>query len=236
MTLESIIGETLSGRGEYVFGFADITGLLNNLYRDYRGAISIGKKLDDDIIDPIAEGPTREYYHHYHQVNRELAEVLAELSNKLQAHHIDHTIIRPTVSSEELTDEHYKTLTHDFSHKMAATRAGLGWIGKTDLLISKSFGPRLRLASILIKSALPVTSKACTESRCGSCSICVDACPAHAATGALWNTAMKRDNFFNAFKCMDKCRELANRQINKNESICGICISVCPLGKHHERG
>ena len=38
----------------------------------------------------------------------------------------------------------------DISHKMVATRAGLGWIGKADLFISSRFGPRLRLVSILI--------------------------------------------------------------------------------------
>jgi epoxyqueuosine reductase QueG len=32
---------------------------------------------------------------------------------------------------------------------MAATRAGIGWIGKKDLLVSEKFGPRNRLASVL---------------------------------------------------------------------------------------
>jgi epoxyqueuosine reductase QueG len=42
------------------------------------------------------------------------------------------------------------------SHKMVATRAGLGWIGKTDLFVSNKYGPRVRLASIRIDA--PVSS------------------------------------------------------------------------------
>ncbi len=234
MKLESIINKIISDRGEYIFGLADISGLLNNSYRDYSGAISIGKKLDNTIIDQLVDGPTLDYYRHYNRVNLELSEVLAELSKELGAMHIDHAVIKPTVSSGELTAEHHRTLTHDFSHKMAATRAGLGWIGKTDLFISEKFGPRVRLASILVKMPFPVTRHACNESRCGSCRVCVDACPAKAATGALWNISMKREDFFDAFKCMDTCRELANKRIQKNESICGICVCVCPIGKQQK--
>ncbi|OFY64528.1 MAG: hypothetical protein A2V64_08625 [Bacteroidetes bacterium RBG_13_43_22] len=60
--------------------------------------------------------------------------------------------IDPTVTAgtEAYNDEYLRTLTVDISHKMVATRAGLGWIGKSDLLISREFGPRLRLVSMLL--------------------------------------------------------------------------------------
>ena len=65
---------------------------------------------------------------------------------------------------------------------MVATRAGLEWIGKTDLLITKKFGPRLRLTSILLKDRVIPESKHIDISRCGTCNICVEICPAKQQT------------------------------------------------------
>lgn len=75
---------------------------------------------------------------------------------------------------------------------------------------------------------LPFSNKPYAESKCGSCNICVNKCPAKAANGLLWNINTERDEFYDAFKCREKCRELAMKNFNINESVCGICISVCP--------
>jgi epoxyqueuosine reductase len=114
---------------------------------------------------------------------------------------------------------------------MAATRAGLGWIGKTALFISKKFGPRLRLVTILIDHPIECANSPIEESRCGKCRVCVEKCPAQAANGKSWNINLDRDEFFNAFKCREKCRELAWKHLKQRISICGLCVSVCPMGK-----
>ena len=45
---------------------------------------------------------------------------------------IDSVAIKPTSAiNSKAAKLHYPTLTYDLSHKMVATRAGLGWIGKT---------------------------------------------------------------------------------------------------------
>jgi epoxyqueuosine reductase QueG len=118
---------------------------------------------------------------------------------------------------------------------MAATQAGLGWIGKTDLFISYKFGPRVRLTTIVMDQKLPFANNPVRSSECGSCNLCVNKCPAQAATGKLWNTDVKREDFFDPFKCMKKCRELTLKNFNKEVSICGICISVCPIGKKRRK-
>jgi hypothetical protein len=51
-----------------------------------------------------------------------------------------------------------------------------------------------------------------------------------AATGLKWNVTIHRDEFFNAFSCREKCGELARQRLNVDERICGLCISVCPIG------
>jgi epoxyqueuosine reductase QueG len=215
----------------FIVGTADLNGLIAIKYRDYQYGISIGKRLDDKIIDPIVNGPTLAYYEYYNQINNELAEKAIEIKNELQKININALIIKPTVStsSDEFKD-YLKNLTADISHKMVATRAGLGWIGKTDLFISKRFGPRLRLVSILVDKKPDHDFNPINESRCGKCNICVEKCPAQAATGELWNINVHRDTFFDAHKCREKCGQLAKERLNVDKRICGICVSVCPIG------
>jgi len=137
----------------------------------------------------------------------------------------------PTLSDAELDANFNKTLRAPVSHKMLATRSGLGWIGKTDLLVSSDFGPRVRLASVLLGDALPRCGPAIEKSRCGSCGECVRACPARAATGLEWRAGMDRDEFFQAHKCRENCKMLSRLRLGEDVSICGICVSVCPRGK-----
>jgi epoxyqueuosine reductase QueG len=237
--MQSSIETILDGacpRDRYEFGFADLTGLLAGEYRLFSFGVSILRPLDARIIDGIAGGPTPEYHRHYRAVNRELAEAVERVRDGLDGLGIRALGVKPTVEDGELDDGYYKTLRLNFSHKMAATRAGLGWIGKTDLFISKKHGPRVRLASVLLDA--PVTSRAAPidVSLCGTCEVCVTACPAGAATGALWDIRTDRDVFFDAFKCRERCRELSRERIREEISLCGICVSVCPVGNRNKKG
>jgi epoxyqueuosine reductase QueG len=114
---------------------------------------------------------------------------------------------------------------------MVATRAGLGWIGKTDLFISMEFGPRLRLVSILLKSPVESKISPVNTSRCGKCSICVETCPANAANGKLWDITVDREEFFDAFKCRKQCAEFGRSRLGIDARICGICVAACPVGQ-----
>jgi epoxyqueuosine reductase QueG len=231
--VNSIIQNILLPKDSYIWGTADLNKLIDKKFVDYQYGISIGKRLDDKIIDSIANGPTVEYYEHYNQINKELAENAKEIKNELRKINIDSIVIKPTVSTEFL--DYLKTLTVDISHKMVATRAGLGWIGKTDLFISKRFGPRLRLVSILMNKKPDNDSIPIEESKCGKCNICVEKCPAQAANGELWNIKVLRDDFFNPYKCRETCGELAKQRLNIDKRICGICVSVCPVGKKDKK-
>jgi epoxyqueuosine reductase QueG len=206
--------------------------LLHPKFSNYPFGISLGKKLDDSILDNLIDGPTLEYYNHYNNINNELADLTQRIHEDLHTIKINSIPIKPTISLGSGDYEKYlKSLSYDISHKMVATRAGLGWIGKTDLLISKKFGPRLRLVTILLDRDPGIIAIPIDKSKCGKCNICVEKCPAQAANGILWNIKVHRDNFFNAFKCREKCGELAKQRLDVDERICGLCVSVCPIGK-----
>ena len=215
----------------YEIGYASLSGLLKPEYVKYKYGISLARKLDDQIINQISNGPTDLYYELYCSINDELNMKTEAISNLLKTYHIEAYPIKATVTDSELDDTYEKTLRYSFSHKLAATRSGIGWIGKTDLLITSRFGPRVRLASVLTTANISNSGVPIDESQCGSCNICVNHCPAKAATGQLWTTSIDRDVFFDPFKCREYCRQISAERIKKKISICGICVSVCPKGK-----
>jgi epoxyqueuosine reductase QueG len=232
--IEEAITNLIPDKDNYIVGYADLQDLIKDRY-DYRYAVVIAKKLDDGIIDAIADGPTLEYFNLYKSSNEELGRIVTQISSEMNSRGIDNHPIVATGDDRERDADYDKKLRYKFSHKMAATRAGLGWIGKTDLLISKKFGPRVRLASVLTNHKFREIGEPISKSKCGSCNICVERCPAQAANGKLWNTGVYRDEYYDAHKCRDMCRQLSMANFQKEATICGICVSVCPFGKKRRK-
>lgn len=217
--------------GIYEIGYANISGLLTGNYAKYSYGLSLARKLDDKIIDNIVRGPDIDYYNLYHKINNELNNKSIAIANILNGNGINAVPIKATVHDGELDEEYKKTLRYSFSHKMIATRAGIGWIGKTDLLVTKKFGPRIRLASVLMTKSIMKSGVPINSSQCGKCNICVEKCPAQAANGISWEIGIDRDSFYNPFKCRKYCRKVSYENIQKEISLCGLCIAICPKGQ-----
>lgn len=107
-----------------------------------------------------------------------------------------------------------------FSHRHAAYLAGLGTFGINNTLLTKSHGPRVRLTSIITSAELPA-GKPMEKELCIECMKCVQECPVSALSEKGYPGGM------NKFLCVDRSEELAVRGI----SPCGLCITVCPVGK-----
>lgn len=59
-----------------------------------------------------------------------------------------------------------------------AVQAGLGWIGKNGLLISKNWGSHMLIGSLLINQTLPLNlTSTLHKNYCGSCRSCLEQCP-----------------------------------------------------------
>jgi len=236
MKIENLIRKQIPDDGEHIWGFADLTGLLHERFKGYNYGIVVGKKLDDSIIDSVINGPNIDYCNQYIDTNRYLSSLMKEVAGELRTLGIRSLPINPTPSEVDRADDYDQTLRNTFSHKMVATRAGLGWIGKTDLFISKKFGPRLRLASVLVDYPLKPLNQPIDRSRCGKCNLCVAACPAQAANGKLWNIHIDRDEFYSAAKCKETANRLTLEKIGRDMRLCGICVSVCPVGQDKRSG
>ncbi|MHC4509193.1 MAG: 4Fe-4S double cluster binding domain-containing protein [Planctomycetota bacterium] len=184
-------------------------------------AVSIAAALDPAVIREISDGPTREYFAEYKRVN----ELLARLCERAAG---IFTKLGRQAKAIEPTTAHFdeRKLSMPTQHKTIATRAGLGWIGKSALLITKEYGPAVRLSSVLTDAEFQ-TGSPMDESHCGDCRRCADCCPAGAIVGCHWRAGARRESLYNAFACRDTVSQLAGRQ-GIDATICGICINVCP--------
>ena len=221
--MNSHLESGLIGAGASLVGFADITSLPAAVRGEMESAISIAVALDVSVISEISEGPTQRYYHEYTRVNEFLARLCASTVGDLRKRGHNARAIDPTIRIEGSA---VKALATPLPHKTLATRAGLGWIGKSALLITKTYGPAVRLATVLtdapLKAGTPVD-----DSHCGDCMKCVDRCPAKAITGKNWVKGMERESIYDAHACCAMAKSLAGRK-DIPVTICGICIDACP--------
>jgi epoxyqueuosine reductase len=221
VSLSSQIESNLIKEGASLVGFADIGKLPAENRNQVKSAVSIAVALNSSIIEGISGGPTPAYYQEYNRVNQLLSNLCKIAAEVLKKNGFKAVIIEPTVKELD-----FKTLAEKFQHKTAATRAGLGWIGKSALLITEKYGSAVRLATVLTDAEFKI-GKPVDNSRCDTCDKCVEKCPVSAIVGGNWTAGMERKEIVDAFKCCDNAKKMS-KDIGISATICGICINVCP--------
>ncbi len=179
-------------------------------------AISLGLRLIDSVLDDIQDAPTPLYFHHYRQANAFLDRGALRVAAFLQDLGFD---ALPIPASQILDWE--KQRGH-LSHKKVGLLAGLGWIGRNNLLVSPDFGSRFRLVTVLTN--MPLAAGKPLEFGCGECRRCAGRCPAK----AIKETPADFDHW----ACFETLKEFRRRGI-VSQFICGICVKACipPAGE-----
>lgn len=216
------IKEALLSKGASLVGFADLTGIPKHGGDSMRFAVSIAVALDAVAIAGIRNGPTARYHSEYRRVNALLWELGKKCANALRD--LGYTAIPKEPTGVGIDT---RTQSTTLPHKTVATRAGLGWIGKCALLITKEYGSAMRITTVLTDARLK-TANPVNDSLCGDCVDCVKLCPGRAPSGKDWNAGLRRDSFFDAFACAEAARQQALTKIGVDDTICGICIAACP--------
>lgn len=110
--------------------------------------------------------------------------------------------------------------------KAWAVRSGIGWMGKHSNVINSEFGSFFFISEILINIELKPDEPA--EELCGSCSICMQACP----TGAIYEEYKVDANLCISYHTIEKRGDIPD-YIDLNDWIfgCDICQDVCPYNK-----
>jgi epoxyqueuosine reductase QueG len=182
--------------------------------------ISVAVVYPKEVIQGISELPTQEYHDWRDKLNERLDIIVTRGAEMLRS--MGYKAVAQT--HEYVGETEYNTT---LPHKTVATRAGIGWIGKSALLVTDEYGSALRFSSILTDAPLS-TSRPINKSHCGDCMICTNACPAGAVSGKEWEVGLYRDEFFDPVKCRMTACERAKQGFGGTKPICGKCIEICP--------
>ncbi|MFQ6083387.1 MAG: hypothetical protein ACE5WD_08510 [Candidatus Aminicenantia bacterium] len=211
-----LLKEFILERGISLFGVADITlikqeflldsGHIKNLTR----GISIGFRLLSKILEGIKDRPTKLYHHHYRQVNFLLDRVSLTLSSFIQNQGWE---ALPIPASQIVDWEHQKA---HLSHKKVGQLAGLGWIGRNNLLVNPKLGAQFRLATILTN--MPLLTDNPARGDCSNCRKCIAVCPIRAIK--------EKPEDFDHLGCFGQLKIFRKEGIS-NQYICGVCVKAC---------
>jgi epoxyqueuosine reductase QueG len=176
--------------------FVDTSVLPPDIAAGYACAILFGKTLSREYIKALRDG----------QKPKTNEVVNAERKMDVLAVKI----------ADQLDNEGYKSIgklkTGLLPHKTVALRAGLGFIGKNNLLITNKYGCALMLGKVLTTAPFAAISTAIKKPQCGDCNICVDACATKALLGKTWSVKTTREEIIIrklcalCLQCMVRCR------------------------------
>ncbi len=123
--------------------------------------------------------------------------------------------------------------TAPLSERQLAVEAGLGWRGKNTLLLTPQLGSKIFLAELLSTAELAEDAVEQMSNRCGTCRLCLDACP----TGALVEPGV-----LDARRCLnywtiehqdqETIPEEIRTKIGRRFFGCDSCQDVCPWNKN----
>ncbi len=186
-------------------------------------AVSHGFVLADGVVNTLAHHKNiaalnNYWYYVYQIVNPRIDSISLMLAGFLDSAGFQAFVVpsSQTVDRDELAGV--------FSHKLAAHLAGLGWIGKSALLITPEHGPRVRWGTVLTDA--PLQTGTPMDEMCHDCDACVKGCPASAFTGQVFDKPGPRSEIFAAEAC--------DSYLSQREALhraCGMCVYVCPFGR-----
>lgn len=212
----TVIKKFCVDEGIDLFGVADISKVRDEfkiapkVAQKLDKAICLGVMLSGAVLSEIDIVPTKLYFHHYKIVNSFLDFIALRVCNMIQKK----GYLALAIPATQIIDWQ-KNIGH-LSHRKLGVLAGLGWIGRNNLLVNEKLGSQFRLASILTN--MPLKVDAPSKNNCGSCKLCVKICP----SGAIQCTPAEFDHA----KCFEKLKSFqSQRQVE--QFVCGVCVNVC---------
>jgi len=204
-------------RGASLFGVADLHQLERDqvllpsrLIDQLPFGLSIAFHLSDAVLEEIENQPTPLYFHHYQRANILLDTIGLEVTSAIQK--LRYQAL--PIPASQIVD--WKRQKGHLSHKQVARLAGLGWMGRNNLLVNQEFGSRIRLVTILTN--LPLEKNSPSSMNCGSCRACLSVCPA----GAI----AERQEDFDHLRCHEQLKTFS-KTLHFSHHICGICVKAC---------
>ncbi|HDQ99917.1 MAG TPA: epoxyqueuosine reductase [candidate division WOR-3 bacterium] len=177
-------------------------------------AVSLALPLLPAVLATLTDRPNRLYEHHYRQTNFALDRLGLALGRAIQ----DSGYAALPIPASQIVD--WENQRGHLSHKRVAVAAGVGWLGRNNLLVTPAHGAQIRLITVL--TDLPLPTSAPTRRDCGDCRACLEACPGH----AIGETPMDFDHL----ACFARLKEFQRRR-DVGQYICGLCVRACTGGR-----
>lgn len=227
MALNTEIKELLTKAGVAFVHFVDVSEFLPEQNRGLNTAILFGLALSPEFIAEVASNEN--YVRELVQANRQDDDEFNQKELKVGrmaddlAKFLQNQGYRAWSQSDKNQEKngHYDSKNHTtpLPHKTIAVKAGLGWIGKHDLLITREWGSAISMCTVLTNAPLLFEIAPEMLSRCGNCAICKDVCETGAILGKSWSKGIRRDELVDVQKC----------------TTCLKCMVHCPWTREYAK-
>jgi epoxyqueuosine reductase len=157
--------------------------------------------LDDGTVDKDAWNV---YVKKYHEMNRILNAAAKEIADSFGG-----VPITATTGITVKNVEDYYGLT--VSQSVIAENAGLGWRGKSELVVNEKYSCAIRFSSVI--TSLPLIHGRKVKTSCGQCEACLEVC-----------SVLKNKDKFENYR--ENCRT-SMAQLGLDNDVCGKCIKAC---------
>jgi epoxyqueuosine reductase len=117
--------------------------------------------------------------------------------------------------------------------KAWAVRAGLGWLGKHTNLITPEYGSWVFIGELLLNIDLEYDNQP-IEDHCGSCTLCIDACPTHAITEPYVVDSNRCISYTTIESRDPEIQPDLGEHLDGWFYGCDICQDVCPWNRFEQ--
>ena len=156
------------------------------------------------VSKPPEDGRWNQYARAYTELNRLLNHIVSQLAERFGG-----VAESPTLEGWVEQVKHVNDyFPHCVSHRAFAEAAGVGWRGRSGLVVTPEAGPALRFATVFVPQRLSPDNRDLPD--CGDCHACVEVCP-----------ILRPEEGYR-----ERCRRRL-KALGLEDEVCGICVRVC---------
>ncbi len=197
------------------------SGICRNLYASitsdgYKSCLVFAVPLDPGIVRKNRARPTNDFLDEFKRANHLIQQIERSICERLSSSGIPALALRDFAQTRKAI----------VPLKRLALQAGIGWMGKSTLIVTEEYGPAIRLGGVAIAQEL-VSDRETRESKCGTCLICSNSCPGGCIRGVEWNEKLEPKDLLDIERCKETNRRLTVDALGVEATMCSTCMSVC---------